>query len=96
MGSLYFLIWSEFSGKYWYDLVKVVKIIQKLKGLSEAIQLRQKQEVNKKMDFSLRSIKNQQSLIDQLRTKKTRQVDELCTWAHDTVMWHLSADTLFG
>ena len=48
------------------------------------------------MDFSLRSIKNQQSLIDQLRTKKTRQVDELCIWAHDTVMWHLAADTLFG
>ena len=29
------------------------------------------------------------------RIKKTRQLNELYTWAHATVMWYWSADSLF-
>ena len=38
---------------------------------------------------------NQLKLItgQQITLKKTRHLNELCTWADNTVMWHWSADT---
>ena len=45
------------------------------------------------MDRSLQSIKTNNCLGDNF--KKTCHLSELYTWAHNTVMWHWSADTLF-
>ena len=39
---------------------------------------------------------NRKQLLGQRSTpKKTRDLDELHTWARDMVTWHWSADTLF-
>ena len=45
------------------------------------------------MDLSLRSFKTKNWLTDNFT--KTCHLNELYTWACDTVMWHGSADTLF-
>lgn len=40
-------------------------------------------------------INNWKPMTSHDRTKKTHQLNELYTWAHNIVMWHLSADTYF-
>ena len=45
------------------------------------------------MDLSLQSIETHNWLRDNF--KKTCHLSELYTWAHNTVMWHWSVDTLF-